>query len=160
LANRYQFDFVFKKDPVFNDCRKILLAFVEGNMSISTSDEEKIVTLVKEFLPLFFFASDLGEETADEANAEQVTQEQGDEPVDPAVSQQTMDSIPAPASTSEMEIDDPAQMDDGSPAQEDEVAATSEGQVPLRKRTAYSFYGNTSLYAFFRLYQVLGLTRC
>jgi histone deacetylase complex regulatory component SIN3 len=107
LANRYQFDFVFKRSRVFQDCQFILRDYIKGALSLSADEDEKVFQIIDEFIPTFFFLNDV-EET------------QIEEP---------------------MEIDSSEQV----VAEEDKV----------HKRTSYTFYANTNLYAFFRLYQMM-----
>ncbi|KAI8904077.1 SIN3-like protein B, transcription regulator [Gorgonomyces haynaldii] len=103
LANRYQFDFAFNNLAIFEDCSQLLSAYVEtGPGGLSNADEDRILELLKSFVPLFFFL-----------NEQSLPEEEGDK----------------------MEVD-------------------GQEQAP-RRRTTYSFYANTALYALFRLYQML-----
>lgn len=114
LANRYQFDFIFKNSEVFFDVENVILNYIDGNMTISQNDEERIVGLVKYFLPNFFQAEDVDAV----ANG---------------------DSVDVQA----MEIDDPL------------ITDAELGTHNIRKRSTFTFYANTAIYALFRLYQVI-----
>lgn len=143
LANRYQFDFIFKKSPVFMDVERVIMAFVEGNIAIGQIEEAAISGLVKDFIPSFFFLDNQESEDSDVSQDPSQTdlgdkEQGGDIDLD-------LEQIDSQASIAGMmEIDNPPQS-----------AVGCSGAKPPRKRTAYSFYGNTNLYAFFRLYQML-----
>ena len=127
LANRYQIDFVFQKDSVFSDIRQLLLRFVEGNSSISSDDEERIKHLMRSFIPKFFSIEYLPEyiDTESQENGNQGS------PADVPSQHDLMDLDQAGT--------DENIKDDSKP----------------RKRTSYTFYANTIIYALIRLYQVI-----
>jgi histone deacetylase complex regulatory component SIN3 len=114
-VNRYQFDFIFKNSSVFPDCESILINYIDSMMTLSQNDEDKMKSIVRDFLPDFFLL-----ESEEDGDAKKTFA--------PKVEVQAM-----------MDVDTPA----------------DEKDLNIRKRSTYSFYANTSLYALFRLYQVL-----
>lgn len=129
LANRYQFDFVFKRTSVYEDARKLIAGYMTLN---PCADDEKILNLMNDFLPSFLFVNDasgLGENNAS-------SEDDFDEDA--------------------MEIDSDNNYnlpDDLVPATIDSTAAAA-AILSGRPRSSFSFYANTPLYALFRLYQV------
>jgi hypothetical protein len=53
-TTRYQFDFAFKDLEIFSDAQKLIMTFMESNMTFSPSDETAIKEFFKGFLPKFF----------------------------------------------------------------------------------------------------------
>ena len=135
LANRYQFDFVFKNSEIFKDCEDIVCSFIESNMP--SSDEEKIVSLFKELVPLFFFVNN-----NDSADQEGATNEA-----------RPTESLP---NENSMDVDENEHAATNGEAPGEDDSKNVDGATPgNRKRSTYSFYANTALYAFFRLFQML-----
>lgn len=126
LANRYQFDFIFKKSDIFADCDKLILNYIEGIMAVSSNDEEKMVNLIKEFLPKFFLSGN-----------------------EPGLSspKKAFEPIVVETKPGEMDVDDTKAVDELNLEHRD-IA------VDTRKRSTFSLYANTPIYALFRLYQV------
>ena len=53
-SNRYQFDFAFKDRSIFGDVERIIFAFLESSLSLSSSDEKRIKDFLVNFLYKFF----------------------------------------------------------------------------------------------------------
>ncbi|KAL2918180.1 hypothetical protein HK105_202107 [Polyrhizophydium stewartii] len=170
LANRYQFDFAFKKLDIFTHIRRLIVNYMDGNTTVSASDEERINDFLRTFVKRFFLIEDLPgyDDDFDEPNgvANGAAQSASDamlaDPQSPRKTLQTahdsaMPDVPKPAGVATVP-DTFAAMDiDGEPRSSVATAPTSgtRGDVNLRKRSSYSFYANTAIYAFFRLYQML-----
>ncbi|KAJ3372348.1 Transcriptional regulatory protein sin3 [Kappamyces sp. JEL0680] len=132
LANRYQYDFSFKKRDIFKHVHQLLVNFVETSATIPTSEEEKIRSLLNEFVPKMFLIQDsLGAAPADETAAMEVDA--------PAESEQVATEVADPSA---MEVDAP-------------TAEEKNDKTPLKKRSSHTLYANNMIYAFFRLYQML-----
>jgi paired amphipathic helix protein Sin3a len=145
LANRYQFDFIFaNKDSLYEDCSKIILDYIDASMSLATNEEEKMILLVKEFIPKFFLL-----------NANSVSspvEDKGFKPVVVANHGVDQDEEMKEDAEDKIMMSEPRVS-----ANNGEVVGTRvDTDVPpaTRKRSTYSFYANTPLYSFFRLYQV------
>jgi paired amphipathic helix protein Sin3a len=128
LANRYQFDFIFKNKEIFKDAHQILANFVETSATISTAEEEKIKSLLVEFVPSFFVLPNLK---------------------DPAEA--------APTETGAMDVDTTEAVEQKPDVAMDvdmngDSAAANQNN---KKRSSHTLYSNNLLYAFFRLYQML-----
>ena len=153
LANRYQFDFAFKKLNIFGQIRRLLMHYIEGNMSISAGDEERVREFLKMFVKRFFLIEDV-KSYDDEEDPSLLGDKAGNEK---PTSNQTRRGSQSTQSRRDNELEAEAMEVDPQNKDETLTAATTTGATDPsnRKRTSYSLYANTAIYAFFRLYQML-----
>ncbi|KAJ2999620.1 Transcriptional regulatory protein sin3 [Globomyces sp. JEL0801] len=145
LANRYQFDFGFKNREMFEYVHKILLNYVENTSTISTVEEEKIRSLLNEFVPQVFMI-----EIPAAVNG---TEEDGEAPAVVAknIPESTNEIVNSP-----MDIE--KTVEEGKPMEVDGMNDNPDS-IP-RKRESYTLYANNNLYCLFRLYQMLYSRLC
>ncbi|KAI8900508.1 hypothetical protein BC833DRAFT_618450 [Globomyces pollinis-pini] len=145
LANRYQFDFGFKNREMFEYVHKILLNYVENTSTISTVEEEKIRSLLNEFVPQVFMI-----EIPAAVNG---AEEDGEAPAVVAknIPESTNEIVNSP-----MDIE--KTVEEGKPMEVDGMNDNPDS-IP-RKRESYTLYANNNLYCLFRLYQMLYSRLC
>eukprot|EP00842_Homolaphlyctis_polyrhiza_P000610 jgi/Hompol1/154/HPOL_005247-RA len=166
LANRYQFDFAFKKLEIFTHVRNILFSYVESSMSVSQSDEERIREFIRVFSKRFFHLNDLAGFEAD--NERETPTASAPQPLNAAsrlaaaegtggVPAERTGSMPHVSST---DLDVPMAHSSSMPGnittgEWGSADVRHDVAIHSRRRSSYSMYANTTIYAFFRLYQMI-----
>ena len=135
LANRYQFDFTFKDQTVFENVIAILLSYIESNSAIISPEEERVQGILDEFVTKLFLLDENADEKSD-SNGEKSAI--GTE-VDPTIHGEMVEANQEPT----MEVDGVEP-----PASSEQVKA------PESKRKSHTLYCNSQLYCFLRLFQV------
>ncbi|KAH6578977.1 hypothetical protein BASA61_010573 [Batrachochytrium salamandrivorans] len=179
LANRYQFDFAFKKLYIFRHTRRILFHYSENQLSISSTDEVRIGEFLDSFVTRFFLIENIpmydddSEDAAPSGNGSdsamaidadlsQTAHNENESASDACLpgSQPPKGSRNGVLATMDgtdtsmgMDLDIP--MGDTEISVNDGSGNDCKLEHSIRKRTSYSFYANTPIYAFFRLYQML-----
>jgi paired amphipathic helix protein Sin3a len=130
LANRYQFDFVFKNREMFQHVHQVLFNYIETSATISTAEEEKIKSLLVDFVPKYFLFKEPDQNgTEDGSKDENMDIDEDISVAFPVQNEESMDI--------------------------DSTADTNDLDKPnIKKRSSHSIYTNNLLYAFFRLYQM------
>ncbi|KAF9283609.1 Transcriptional regulatory protein sin3 [Mortierella alpina] len=160
---RYQFQFHFKDASLFRDTNSLILSSLERQTSFVNSDREKMESFVKEFVPQFFcLYSHLDDDVMMEGDDDLVPSsdtaaKQGDaqvkvEPKDDAISV-TGPRVPVAADKDQPRAVSPSNT--WIQVGNYDVKPTSLGAPASTKakRSALNFFGNTTYYCFFRLYQ-------
>ncbi|KAG0215110.1 Transcriptional regulatory protein sin3 [Mortierella sp. GBA30] len=162
---RFQFQFHFKDASLFRDTNSLILSALDRQNSFVNSDREKMESFVKEFVPQFFCLDSqilndddvmMGGED-DLVPSADSTAKQGDahvkmEPKDDAISV-TGPRVPVAADKDQPRATSPSNT--WIQVGNYDVKPTSLG-APVStetKRAALNFFGNTTYYCFFRLYQ-------
>lgn len=169
IRPRYQFQFHFKDPSVFRDTNNVILSYLDKQSVYVPGDREKMESFIKEFVPQFYclgeqFMTDddvmMGDDDSDGFNASGQQAKQGEaqvkmEPKD--------DSMPVSGPRVPVAVDKD-QSRAMSPSNtwiqvgNYDVKPTSLGTVPPSaesKKTSLNFFGNTTYYCFFRLYQLI-----
>lgn len=133
LANRYQFDFVFKNREMFQHVHQILLNYVETSATISTAEEEKIKSLLVDFVPKYFLFKE-PDQNGLEVESKQDENMDIDEEISVAFPVQTEESMDVDSTNAD--------------------TTNGHDKPSIKKRSSHSIYTNNLLYAFFRLYQM------
>ncbi|KAJ8327725.1 hypothetical protein QVD99_003749 [Batrachochytrium dendrobatidis] len=171
LANRYQFDFAFKRLDIFRHVRRILASYIEPPSPASGPDDDRIREFLDVFVKRFFLIENLVGYDEDSENTpvsgngfESAMAIDADSHGAYSGHVATPDAC-IPGSQTFKKTNDGTMMNtDGSidvdvPMADTEMSMAGESECKLehntRKRTSYSFYANTNIYAFFRLYQML-----
>ncbi|KAF9430605.1 Transcriptional regulatory protein sin3 [Podila epigama] len=173
IRPRYQFQFSFKDPSVFRDTNNIILSFLDKQSIYVSGDREKMESFIREFVPQFYF---LGNQLM---NDDDVTM--GEDDISTGVDrsgQKTQDGKAGDAQIKMEPKDDsmpvsgpriPVAVDKDqtraiSPSNtwiqvgNYDVKPTSLGATPSSsesKKTSLNFFGNTTYYCFFRLYQLI-----
>jgi paired amphipathic helix protein Sin3a len=172
---RYQFQFFFKDPSLFRDTNNLILSYLDRQNSYVNNDREKMESFIREFVPQFFcldpqFMSeedvvmggdeDLVPGTFDsnEKSRSDSTAKQGDaqvkvEPKDDTI-HVTGPRVPVTVEKDPTRATSPSNT--WIQVGNYDVKPTSLGATGAHeaKRTALNFFGNTTYYCFFRLYQV------
>ncbi|KAI8928211.1 hypothetical protein BC831DRAFT_412149 [Entophlyctis helioformis] len=143
LANRYQFDFAFKKLDVFSHVRRLIISFMGDNLS--KEDLTSIRDFLKIFVKKFFLIEDL-------AGYDDDYDVWLPPPDDDGQSQNGSVSPRRNGGSNGGMGNGSGAMDVDMP----EAPFSDKGSdVNGRRRTSYTFYANSAVYVFFRLYQML-----
>ncbi|KAG0327067.1 Transcriptional regulatory protein sin3 [Dissophora globulifera] len=176
---RYQFQFNFKDSSLFRDTNNLVLSYLDRQNSYVNSDREKMESFIKEFVPQFFCLDshfmneddvvmggedDLNGEAFDgsahknrsaadaakqgDAQVKMEPRDDGMSVTGPRVPVSADKELPRAASPNNTWIQ----------VGNYDVKPTSMGAAPAsneNKRAALNFFGNTTYYCFFRLYQLV-----
>ncbi|KAF9433156.1 Transcriptional regulatory protein sin3 [Entomortierella beljakovae] len=175
---RYQFQFEFKDSSLFRDTNTLILSYLDRQNSYVSNDREKMESFIKEFVPQFFCldnnfmneddvtmgeddenntsgAGSFGKARTTEGSIKQQDAQVKMEPKD--------DAVPVAGPRVPVTVDKD-QMRTASPSNtwiqvgNYDVKPTSLGTGPTSdevKRATLNFFGNTTYYCFFRLYQLV-----
>lgn len=174
---RYQFQFHFKDPSIIRDTNNIILSYLDKQNTFANSDREKMESFIREFVPQFFCLDsqfmneedvvmegddDLvpGAYDSEKGRQNGSTAKQGDaqvklEPKDDSMPT-TGPRVPVAADRDQHRAVSPSNTwiqvgnYDVKPTSLGATHGSSEA-----KRTALNFFGNTTYYCFFRLYQVI-----
>lgn len=174
---RYQFQFHFKDPSIIRDTNNIILSYLDKQNTFANSDREKMESFIREFVPQFFCLD------SQFMNEEDVVMEGDDDLVPGAYESEKGRQNGSSAKQGDAQVKlEPK--DDSMPttgprvpvaADRDHHRAVSPSNTWIQvgnydvkptslgashgpaeaKRTALNFFGNTTYYCFFRLYQVV-----
>lgn len=134
LANRYQFDFTFKDQGVFENVISILMNYIENTATITSAEEERVQGLLDEFVAKMFVLEDVSDEKSENGDFK----DDGNMDID----------VPAGA---EQVVSEPTMQVD---QQGDPLVPIQTGDEIPTRRKSHTLYCNSHLYCFMRLFQV------
>jgi paired amphipathic helix protein Sin3a len=173
---RHQFQFFFKDLSLFRDTNNLILSYLDRQNSFVNNDREKMESFIKEFIPQFFCLD------TQFMNEEDVVMG-GDEDTAPGAFDSSNDKSRSDSATKQGDTQVKMEPKDDTihaagprvpvTVEKDQTRAASPNNTWIQvgnydvkptslgatgthetKRTALNFFGNTTYYCFFRLYQV------
>ncbi|KAG0335816.1 Transcriptional regulatory protein sin3 [Podila humilis] len=176
IRPRYQFQFSFKDPSVFRDTNNVILLYLDKQPMSAPGDRDKMESFIREFVPQFFclgaeFTNDQDvtmaeiEQTAEGSKGTRTKNGQEGKQGETQVKMEPKDdSMPTSGPRVPVAVDKDQSSRAMSPSNtwiqvgNYDVKPTSLGTAPSTaesKRASLNFFGNTTYYCFFRLYQLI-----
>ncbi|KAG0032703.1 Transcriptional regulatory protein sin3 [Podila clonocystis] len=170
IRPRYQFQFHFKDPSVFRDTNNVILSYLDKQSVFVAGDREKMESFIREFVPQFYclgeqFMNDddvmMGDDDSEGFNVSGQKSEakQGEALVKMEPKDDSMPSGPrVPVAVDKDQSRAMSPSNTWIQVGNYDVKPTSLGAAPLSaesKKSSLNFFGNTTYYCFFRLYQLI-----